>query len=665
MVAIGAADFSTMLPLRDPVLLPDNYAQQAVNVWAYKGTLRGFRLSVPQFILARPATSKQVYRIPITAPIVPDFTSAGSLWLEFPDEYMSVIPTPVVGDQFNRYYFFPSEKFVADGGPWPSVPFYAPLANLQNAHPGPLYTLGVPNPTVAPGVSAPPETIANLVTNASTSTSSNVLHFASTTGVSIGMEAVDNTSPSAISPAATVTSITTTTVTMSDTMLATVNSGDSITFSTVAEVRAYVYTWVSAYGEEGPPSPATQGTGNPLGTWNITMTPPTGAQTTNRNLTKVRIYRTITDSNGNASYYQVVELPIATTSYADNNLDTTVINNRVLPSVTFSGPPAGLQGVVLMANGILAGWTNQREVWFSAAYQPHAWPATYAITVDYPIVGLAAVGSSLCIMTEFQPFIATGTTPDTMTIGKVTANEPCISRGSIFAAGEGVYYASLNGLILINTMGTTNVTLYSMEREFWNAQHPELWAAGRMSLSYFAFQKYAPASGVAVNGIVLDHLEKNVPCSLINSSHQPIVNVYNDQSGYLFYISEGVVRQINPPSGGGLLPWAWKSKKFRMQRPQQIKAFKINFSVPPEVTIPPPTTPNTDQSQTYDPTKQYLTVTVFADGKPIVIRDIIKDNLIVTIPGGFKATYWEFLFQGQVYVFLFKAASSIKELVKA
>src|SRR4029077_3521031 len=109
---------------------------------------------------------------------------------------------------------------------------------------------------------------------------------------------------------------------------------------------------------------------------------------------------------------------------------------------------ADLQGVVMMANGIAAGWSNEREVWFSAAYLPHAWPASYALTVDYPIVGLTANGASLNILCEGAPFIATGVTPDTMTIGRISSNEPCISRGSIVGSGEGAYYASPNGLIL-------------------------------------------------------------------------------------------------------------------------------------------------------------------------------------------------------------------------
>src|SRR5208282_1716134 len=103
-----------MLPLRHPTLLPDNYSQFSQNAWLYKGAIRGFRYSTPVYTLKRPATTKQVYRIPLDDTDIQNW--ANSLWLEFPDPYMKVIHNPTVGDQFNRYYFFPSLEFVNDPG---------------------------------------------------------------------------------------------------------------------------------------------------------------------------------------------------------------------------------------------------------------------------------------------------------------------------------------------------------------------------------------------------------------------------------------------------------------------------------------------------------------------------------------------------------------------
>jgi len=604
MTTLGVADFAGMLPVRDPTLLPDNYAQFAQNTWLFKGAIRGLRASQPVYTLIRPLTTKQVYRIPLNENLE-DWTN--SLWLEFPDPYMNVIRSPVVGDQYARYYFFPSDQFIDDGSGWFSTPFYAPLSNLRATPPGPYYLLGIPVPATAPGVVPAP----------------------------------------VVSP-------------------------------NPQETRSYIYTYVSAYGEEGAPSPPTTASGDPGPgtTWTITVYSPSSANLLNRNLSGIRIYRTVTDSSGNAEFFQVntTNIPITTPGapivYNDSQTADQITNNTVLNSTVYTGPPAGLQGVVMMANGIMAGWTNEREIWFSTAFLPHSWPATYALTVDYPTVALNAIGSSLSVLTEGQPFIATGTTPDTMTIGKVTANEPCIGRGSVFAAGEGTYYASPNGLILLNTSGTINVTQMFMEREFFNSLTPNTWAAGRTGLSYTAFFK-GSSSEIVPNGVILDQLEKNVPAVYIQALLEPsekIVNLYWDElSGQLFLVHNTDVRWWFAPSGGILLSWVWKSKKFRLPKPEDMKALKIHFNVPPEVTITPPTpqTRNNNQSQVFDPTKQYLIARIYANGNPVVVREIITDGEVLLIPDGQKATFWEIQLEGQVYVYMMKMAGSVKDLAKA
>src|SRR5579859_7334580 len=99
------------------------------------------------------------------------------------------------------------------------------------------------------------------------------------------------------------------------------NSGGT---SSILVTRSYVTTWVSAYGEEGPPSPATTLTGKIDDTYTVTLpTAAAGDLGTNRNLTRVRIYRTVVGGSGATNFYEVVDLPIATTTYADTNTDQT------------------------------------------------------------------------------------------------------------------------------------------------------------------------------------------------------------------------------------------------------------------------------------------------------------------------------------------------------
>lgn len=599
------ADFSGMLPLRDAILLPDVNGQSAVNTWMYQGSLRGFRDNFPVYNLLQTDT-QQVYRIPASFSLVDINNFVSSTWLELPDPYMAVIRNPTVGDTFNRYYFFPSDQYRRGGNPlWPDInpgPVYNPLAQiLANA---PWLTLGIPNPTVAPTVT----------------------------------------------PAA----------------------------GTPSEGRSYLYTYVSAFEEEGPPSPPSIANGLTTGTWTIVIPGISPTVTTGRDIVTMRLYRTVTDSSGNATYFQVTEVPISGSPVTinDSALDASIIANVELTTVSYTPPPANLQGVVMMANGIAAGFTNDREVWFSAAFLPHAWPASYAITVDYPIVGLTANGSSLNIITAGQPFIATGTTPDTMTVGKVTANEPCIARGSICASGEGAYYLSTNGLQLLNTSGVLNVTAEIFEREFLATLSPFSWACGKYDLIYVAFIKgIFPEFPSQFNEVIIDKTDPNTIFCLGCSKTQTL-NAYNDElSGQVFDVTVqvefphlGFVRQWNPPQDvgtGTLRTYLWKSKKFRFTSPQQFKAFEVYFNIPPEVDITLGPRQTANLPGLFNPATQYMSVSVFADGKFIIVRDVQVSGETLFITNGFKATIWEFEIVGQVEVVFLKAASSVKELRSA
>jgi hypothetical protein len=764
MATIMIADFAGMLPLRDPILLPDNNAQYANSAWLYRGEVRGYR-AAPAVATTKYADTTQVYRIPLNNANPPDFSTAGSLWLEFPDPYMASIRNPTVGDTWNRYYFFPSDQYNSTGvnpswpaGATPPPPKYGSFSNLPTIPS--LYTLGIPQPSAGPPtVTATPANVqyqttaatgaggqllnfattagiqvgmtivdASSVTlqqsaQAATSPGSTVLNLGNTTGILVGMTITDVTNSTAIPFGAAVGSLTPTTVTM--TMAASgagvqtgdvihfanvaipanaavtginatqvamsalvggagVSAGDVIQFNTQSETRAYIYTYVSQYGEEGPPSAATVATGATTGTWTISIPAPAAADLTGRSIATGahwRLYRTVTDTSGNATYYQVTEVPInyaGVTIIHDSAPDSVIATNLPLSTIGYSPPPAGLQGVVMMANGIAAGFTNSREVWFSAAYQLHAWPAQYALTVDYPIVGLTANGTSLNIMTEGSPFIATGVTPDTMTIGKITANEPCISRGSIVSAGEGAYYASPNGVQLLNTGGTTNITQYIWEKEFHYTMLPQQWASGKYGLTYVTFIKGAPVPGPqpslaiaglpSFSGFTLLSIENDVLFSYI-SVPVNVTNAMTDElSGQIFDLrADGTIMQWNPPipvvDTTMLRQWQWQSKKFRFTFPQQFKAFMVLFDVPPEITATLGARV-TDQTalETLNLATQYMIVTVYADGRKIVAREVQKSGEVLLITEGFKAELWEFYFTGQVQMKFFKCASSVKEL---
>ena len=244
------------------------------------------------------------------------------------------------------------------------------------------------------------------------------------------------------------------------------------TGSGVATTVSYVYTWLTMFGsvkEESAPSLAASISVQPGNTVTITgfATPPAG----NYNYQYLRIYATITGASS-VTYEEVVELPIATTTYTDTAPGNP--NGGVALQTIGWGPhPSNMKGLVSMPNGILAGFVAN-EVWFSASYYPHTWPAQYVLTVDWPIVGLAVSGSTLLVMTTRNPYAITGVVPSVLSQQKLDIEDGCVSKRSIAADQFGVLYAGPNGVVsLSSATGQQDVItrpLYSYDD--WRALNP-------------------------------------------------------------------------------------------------------------------------------------------------------------------------------------------------
>lgn len=406
-------------------------------------------------------------------------------------------------------------------------------------------------------------------------------------------------------------------------------------------VRAYLYTWLSAFGEEGAPSPATLATGHiNTPTWNITMTPPLSIDTSGRNLTTTRIYRTVTGTNGVTTFFFVADVPIGTTTYADTIVDTSITGGTQLPTTLYTKPPNNLQGCVALPNGMLAGWTGN-DIWFSEPYLPHAWPAEYAVTVEYPIVGLGNIGASLIVCTEGYPQVATGNHPSVMSFGKIDVNEPCASRQSIVSAIDGVYYASMNGLIRVNPYQVANITRPVCDHKTWqNLLDPPNTRAVWWNDGYLLFSVVPSAK---TQGIFIDPKDQRI--SFIK--YNPSLAVRNIQSD-LFSPKTLIV------AGTGAYDWdsvgttpmqsySWKSKKFQLPFEDNFASGQIFYDPPTGWTGTRPT------------------LNVYADDTLVLTRQF-NSGEVIRFPSGFKAATYQFEVNSNVIIHNMQFATSTKEL---
>lgn len=436
----------------------------------------------------------------------------------------------------------------------------------------------------------------------------------------------------------------------------------------ITVVRSYVYTYVSEYGEEGPPSKPTNATGNVGQDWTITLGVPSAAEAANRSLTKKRIYRTVTSSRGVATYYFVAEVGIAVTTFTDNYEDDDITGNGELESTGWAPPPTDLKGMISLPNGIIAGWRDN-EVWFSEPYRPHAWPAEYQVSVDYPVVGLGVMGQTLVICTTGSPWTATGVHPSTMSLAKINSFEPCLSRGSILSTPQGVFYASPNGLVVVQPGSVNVLTQTLITPAKWQSLNnlSEL-RAFAFNTAYMAYEAGTTGSS---KGLMI---EPSPPQSRIGyvtlaDSAAGMTNALIDPwSTTPILIRGGALYALDQPDKTNFQPYLWRSKTFKARKLENLGAMKVYFEVPtgaPTLTteVLSPTTLTATMygivrlySFGLDPTTgQWVKTLRFS-------RELRRSGTEFRLPSGYKAEEFQIEIEARVRVTDIQAASTSKEL---
>lgn len=404
--------------------------------------------------------------------------------------------------------------------------------------------------------------------------------------------------------------------------------GVAPTVASTTESRTVVVTYVSEYGEEGPPSapsivrpldPAQAATYENLGT------APSGAY----NITTKRIYRSSTV--GSAAQFQfVAEIPVAQATYVDtvNQADL----GEILPSELWVAPPAELKGLRMMASGAAIGFVGN-TAYLSEPNLPHAWPHKYPI--DFQIVGVGVFRQTAALLTNGFPFVLNGTDPSAMSPEKLELRQACVSKTSIVETGDGVVYASPDGLVSIGSSGMAMLSDKHFTRKQWQALNPSSIKAFQHDGRYIGL--YTKTDGT--RGILVFDPTGQSPfltTSDLNST-TPITSAYTDARTDTLYLAQGgnIVRY----NTGSALTYTWKSKPFRMSAPVNMGAAAIEAGAFP------------------------VTLKIYADGvlkqtKTVANRKPFK------LKSGFKAIEWQFEISGTVEVKRLRIATSVTELTQ-
>lgn len=257
----------------------------------------------------------------------------------------------------------------------------------------------------------------------------------------------------------------------------------------VPESRTYTWTWVSTIDgltmESGAAPPSRVVSLDPLsGLVMLSGLPADVASDQNVRVTGKRIYRA---SAG--VFLFVAEIPAQQTSFTDVRLAENL--GEVLPEAASAEmPPDGLVGLVNLPNGFMAGFVDS-DLYVSLAYRPYAFPVNYRRTLDYPIVGLGVIDTTLVVLTQGNPYFLQGASPEVMVQVKSDKEQACVSKRSIVSMGGMVVYASPDGLIMLSPGGSQILTEGRFERSDWQALNPETIHAYKHDERYIAFHDVA------------------------------------------------------------------------------------------------------------------------------------------------------------------------------
>lgn len=388
----------------------------------------------------------------------------------------------------------------------------------------------------------------------------------------------------------------------------------------IPETRVYTYTLVnkeSGFDFESAPAPASAEVNVRIGqsvTINGFASIPSGYTITHR-----RIYRATA-----GVFLFVAEIALATASYSDSITAENL--GEELPSLTWLPPPDTLKGLINLPGGVMAGFTG-RDVYFCDPYRPHAWPVQYMQSLDFLVVGLGRMDTTLAVLTTGTPYFIQGSAPDSMVVVKSDLEQACASKRSIVSLNGAVVYASPDGLVSLAPSGSKIITEKYFTRAQWQALFlPSSIYAYQHDMKYFGFYNNGTTSG----GFIYDTSTGEFV------THDIYVAAgYNDLQVDKLFLA-GADRAVKVWGAGALKTVTWKSKKFTLPQVMSFSCAQL-------------------EAESYP-----MTAKVYAGGTLVHTQTVTSRDMF-RLPAT-PSRDWEFQFEGSAEVFSFTVAQSAQEL---
>jgi hypothetical protein len=387
------------------------------------------------------------------------------------------------------------------------------------------------------------------------------------------------------------------------------------------ETRVYTFTWVSkeaGFDVESAPAPASLSVDVTSGqTVTLSGFPalPTGAY----NVTHKRIYRSVS-----GVFLFVGEVSAAATSYQDSVAADAL--GEEIPSLYWAQSPDTLTGLTNLPNGMMAGFVG-RDVYFCEPYRPHAWPETYIQTVDYPVVGLGRMDTTLAVLTTGVPYLMQGSHPDSVAVVKSDLEQACVSKRSIVSFGSAVLYAAPDGLMMLSPGGSRIVTEdlfnYTQWQEYFAPESIHAYAHDNQYIGFYD-------NGTTQGGFIFDVTSRQ----FILHDVYATAGFRDLQRDKLFLAFAD--RSVKTWFDGSAKAYTWRSKNFTMPQVMGFSCAQLEAEAYP------------------------MTLKVIVDGAAIHTQTVQNRNPF-RLPAKVGRD-WELQVEGSSEVFSLALATSMTEL---
>ena len=349
-------------------------------------------------------------------------------------------------------------------------------------------------------------------------------------------------------------------------------------------------------------------------------------------------------------YHDVSENPPTTAAvyWGDSTYDFTDDFNPsnlsvILASDNYSAPPENLQGLSAINNGSLMGFVGN-TLYFSEPRLPHAWPPQYAQSLEYEVVGIAALSGSVLVTTKGYPYLIQTSDPASgVSVQRIDALYPCRKSRSMVTMGYGVVWASNDGLAVYGpATGSGIVTQALYNNDTWGVDvDPSTVIAEYYGENYFA----SHAGGSFV-------FEQNPRSggSFVDTGPTFTASWYDSQTGRLYYVAGtlGDIYEWDDLSQPALT-MEWKSKVFKTANMINLGAARVIADYSTVTSTWDAETVNWESALTNWNNADEITFKLWVD-KQLTFTTTINDLNGFRLPTGYRTDTFEVGVEGNVRV---------------